>query len=224
MAYTDEQIRTTKELLKQLRTTKGLSYERLASLIEEKENVPISRGALQYYEITDEDHERYKTTQGMSIEYLVALADFYGVSVDYLLGRTPCKEANNKEINKRISLSDSAIRNLELLVKKDKRQNKNPIYQERSAIINKLLSDHYFIKAIQLIALSIEYGTASGLSTPTEYIPDADEDSLTSFPPIHDYKVYSDYILYNAANEIASIIKSSFKSDDSEKVFCKINE
>lgn len=32
----------------------------------------------------------------LTAENLIKLADFYGVSVDYLLGRTECKSVNNK--------------------------------------------------------------------------------------------------------------------------------
>ena len=65
--------------LKELRKEKGISQQRLAMELNVNQNT-ISR---------DENGEReadYKT--------LIMLADYYNVSIDYLLGRTDKKEMN----------------------------------------------------------------------------------------------------------------------------------
>ena len=70
--------------LKQLRKEKGLKIKDL----EKK------------FGKTSSTFSKYeKGTQNMSIELLCKFADFYGVSVDYLLGRTEIK--NYEEIEKR---------------------------------------------------------------------------------------------------------------------------
>ena len=65
---------TIQERLKDLRTERHLKLEELATATE------ISKSALGSYE-----NDNYKE---ISHKSLVALADFYGVSTDYLLCRT----------------------------------------------------------------------------------------------------------------------------------------
>lgn len=65
--------------LKELRKKKGLSQQRLAMELNVNQNT-ISR-----YE-TGEREADYKT--------LIMLADYFDVSIDYLLGRTDKKETN----------------------------------------------------------------------------------------------------------------------------------
>lgn len=66
--------------IRDLREDSDLSQWQLA------ESLHCSQRAYSYYESGE---------RGMPIEMLIKLADFYGVSVDYLLERT-----DNKEINK----------------------------------------------------------------------------------------------------------------------------
>lgn len=65
--------------LKQLRKEKGISQQRLAMDLNVNQNT-VSR-----YE-TGEREADYKT--------LIMLADYFNVSIDYLLGRTDKKEIN----------------------------------------------------------------------------------------------------------------------------------
>lgn len=69
---------SVQERLKDLRVEKGLKLEELA------EQVGLSKSALGSYEITDEKNENKEINHGS----LLKLADFYQVSVDYLLGLT----------------------------------------------------------------------------------------------------------------------------------------
>lgn len=85
---------TIQEKLKDLRTSRGLNLEQLA------EQTGISRSALGQYE-TDE----YKDISHTSI---VALAKFYGVSTDYLLGMTENKSHSNADLAD-LHLSDDMI-------------------------------------------------------------------------------------------------------------------
>ncbi len=67
------------ETLKQLREQKGLSMAAIAN------EFGISLGAYQKYE---------NNTRDVSTSLLKAIADFYNVSTDYLLGRTPVRAVN----------------------------------------------------------------------------------------------------------------------------------
>ena len=82
---------TIQERLKDLRSEQKLTLEQLA------EKTGISKSALGKYET-----EEYKD---MSPFNLVTLANFYGVSTDYLLGLTEQKNHPNADINN-LHLSD----------------------------------------------------------------------------------------------------------------------
>ena len=85
---------TIQERLKDLRTEQKLTLEQLA------EKTGISKSALGKYET-----EEYKD---MSPFNLATLANFYGVSTDYLLGLTEQKNHPNADINN-LHLSDDMI-------------------------------------------------------------------------------------------------------------------
>lgn len=72
------------ERLKDLRTSMGISTKALADA------TGISVGSLNTWE--NDDATAGKTsTDGIKLENLIKLADFYGVSLDYLAGRTDVK-------------------------------------------------------------------------------------------------------------------------------------
>lgn len=78
----------TAERLRSLRKEKGLSHEGLSKELRTRYDIKISSDSLQNYEVTDKHHTKAFKNQGMRIEFLLCLADFYNVSADYLLGRT----------------------------------------------------------------------------------------------------------------------------------------
>ena len=79
--------------LKELRQKFGLSHVQLSNLLKEKKGLKISHDSLQIYEVA-EPHSRANANLGMRVEYLIALADIYGVTTDYLLGRTDDPSTN----------------------------------------------------------------------------------------------------------------------------------
>ena len=85
---------TIQERLKDLRVERGLTLEQLSA------ETGISRSALGKYEADD-----FKDISPFS---MVALAKFYGVSTDYLLGLTEQKNHPNTELNA-LHLGDDAI-------------------------------------------------------------------------------------------------------------------
>ncbi len=85
---------TVQERLKDLRVEKGLTLEQLA------EETQLSRSALGNYE-TNEDKD-------INPYAIIKLAEYYGVSTDYLLGVTETKNHPNTELSE-LCLSDDMI-------------------------------------------------------------------------------------------------------------------
>lgn len=86
--FDDNQKIITAKRLKELRETnkgKKLSHEKLHEELK-KLNINVSVQSLKDYEVTDVYHSKFRATKGMSIETLYNLAEFYNVSVDYILG------------------------------------------------------------------------------------------------------------------------------------------
>jgi len=138
MEYNKDKKDLTAFRLKDLRKKYKLSHEKLAeelskkyfkddsggifkrtgdSPVYDKDIAPtctISSGVLKNYELSttsDVAPSRMKAGYGMSISYIAMLADFYDVSVDYLLGleRYPSKDLDVKVISKKTGLSDTSI-------------------------------------------------------------------------------------------------------------------
>lgn len=79
--------------LKDLRNERGLSHESLRKAIMEKYEIDISVDSLKNYEVSKVPHAKAYKNEGMRVEYLRCLANFYGVSADYILGQIndPCR-------------------------------------------------------------------------------------------------------------------------------------
>ena len=87
---------SVQERLKDLRVERGLNLEELA------QETGISKSALGSYE---NDNDEYKEINHGS---LLKLADFYQVSVDYLLGLTNNRKYENTPIEE-LHLSDEVV-------------------------------------------------------------------------------------------------------------------
>ena len=87
------------ERIKKLRKEKGITQEHLAS------ETGISRVTLGFYE---------RNENQPPIDVACALAEYFNISTDYLLGRTESMsvDIDNIAINKKYGLSDAAIQNL----------------------------------------------------------------------------------------------------------------
>ena len=85
---------TIGERLKDLRTAQKLTLEQLAA------EVDISKSALGKYESDN--------GKGISPYSILVLADYYGVSCDYLMGRTETKNHPNTALHE-LHLSDASI-------------------------------------------------------------------------------------------------------------------
>jgi len=122
---------TIGEKLRDERTNKRITIKEVCNKIQ------ISEGVLS-------DYENDKKKPGA--EALAALALFYNVSVDYLLGLSECKSNANDKTNKETGLSEESINALKELKSK---MNKND--PESSAIlyfINSLIQDKNTIEEL----------------------------------------------------------------------------
>lgn len=106
------------ERLKQLREGRGLSHDKLSKALADQYGVKISPDSLINYEVADANHTKAYKNQGMRVEYLRCLADFYQVSADYLLGLSP-NPTNDKDLDavcKYTGLSESSIYRLRNII------------------------------------------------------------------------------------------------------------
>lgn len=143
--------------LKELRTIKKLSHEKLREQLLAM-GADISVSSLKDYEISETsraNHAKAGKVKGMRIENLFALSEFYGVSADYLLGRTDIPSANPSVQNACVytGLSEKAINNIRNIAStKEWRDN-----------FDKLLSSFDFfwlINEIQILLANKNYASA----------------------------------------------------------------
>lgn len=79
------------ERLKRLREENRYSHEKLSNALINQYGIKISPDSLMNYEVSVSHHTKAGKNQGMRVEYLRCLADFYNVSTDYLLGLSNVK-------------------------------------------------------------------------------------------------------------------------------------
>ena len=116
MSYTTWNTDFTEVLadrLRNLREEKDLSWDRLAEALKDQYGIQIHRDTLKFYEAKG-NHSKAGNNRAMKAEYLNCLADFYGVSVDYLLGRTDTRspDADVQGIMQKTSLSETTVKEL----------------------------------------------------------------------------------------------------------------
>ena len=93
--------------LKRLRESKKLSHDKLSDEIEDRYGVHIDKKTLINYEKAETLSSTPDAVKGMNITRLTALADYYGVSTDYLLGVSDCPSIRKdvKVIQKTLGIS-----------------------------------------------------------------------------------------------------------------------
>jgi len=112
--YTAERKILTAIRLKALREERKLSHSMLAKQLTEIYKTPISRDVLINYEISECHHTKFETGFGMRVEYIANLADFYNVSINYLLGATSTRtvDENIESACKYTGIEESALADL----------------------------------------------------------------------------------------------------------------
>lgn len=155
MLYDEARMALTKERLEDLRKEKKLSFEQLSKQLAER-GVNISHTNLKNYEINDPVHPLYGRTRSMSIEYLVAFADFYDVSVEYLLGLSNSRKQEYHNISEQLGLCDGAIEEL-IRCKENSDSEEDPkMYaQQDTVILNDFLTSMEFEIIMEKIKQSL---------------------------------------------------------------------
>ena len=94
------------------------------------------------------------------LESLIALADKWHVSIDYLLGRSDCTSVENEYISKKTGLSDKAINKLHDLVQRDD-------FLEQANERNAKRTDNLSVRPVHIAPLlkTINYVLESRLAT-----------------------------------------------------------
>lgn len=85
-----------------------------------------------------------------TLEYATALAELYKVSIDYLLGRSDCRNVDNSYIKQKIGLDDSAINTLSSWFKYQEnmeKEHQKMIYLPIETL-NDLLSDKHNMESL----------------------------------------------------------------------------
>ena len=155
MLYDEVQVALTKERLEDLRKEKKLSFEHLSKQLAER-GVSISHTNLKNYEINDPLHPLYGRTRSMSIEYLVAFADFYDVSVEYLLGLSNSRKQEYNNISEQLGLCDGAIEELIRCKEKSGSKEDPKMYaQQDTAILNDFLTSMEFEIVMEKVKQSL---------------------------------------------------------------------
>jgi len=150
-------------ILRKLLDEKNISQAKLAEIIG------VERQAISYY------------TLGVTlpnIEKLEKMADYFEVTTEYLLGRSPYKTSENDAIGKELKLSDGAIQTL-----------KNATFDVNT--VSEIIESEYFAKMIELIS---DYLVCD--DNITLFGSETFESSLPSYKSYIISK-YIGYILYN---------------------------
>lgn len=219
MGYTVKQITETKERLADLRNSRGLSLKQLSTEIEIKEGFHIATSTLGNHECTDDSNAGYSATKGMRLDAFLALADYYKVSPDYLLGRSKAKTNNPdyKKVSDTLHLSNSAIDNIRNIVNNDSNHADSSNYVSRIEILNEMLSSPIFAKLLDNIAeaklyknryYSFEDQTSwdeSGNHSIDKEMMMLSVLGHTQMPDA-DYNKASDYCLWQASRHFSSLL------------------
>ena len=109
------------ERLKALREKKGLSHDRLGKTLSEKYGIGFDKTTLMNYEVSCENHTMFGKNLGMGVDRLCVLADFYGVSTDYLLGITdiPTMDMSIRAICNYTGLTEASVNFLHFYISKE---------------------------------------------------------------------------------------------------------
>lgn len=150
--------------LKEEREKLGLSHIALSDAIFERYNVRIAKDSLINYEVSDEHHTKAYKNNGMRVEYLRYLADFYEVSADWLLGLSDVRsiDAGTKFICEYLGLSENAIYSLQQISSKKmfdlwEQAMDSELHFYPTEGMSMLFECHEFYKAVHSISKALSY-------------------------------------------------------------------
>lgn len=107
--------------LKELREERGYTFPELIEALDERYGLKITDDSLKAYEISNDFHSKADRTPNlkMKVETLFCLADLYGVSMDYLLGKDPISSGDpeKRAAEKYTGLCESSLTALHQLLR-----------------------------------------------------------------------------------------------------------
>lgn len=102
--------KVTATRLKKLREERGLSHRRLSEKLSSKyPDFTLTDQTLMKYEVCDDNHKNSKAVNSIKAENIWYFADFYGVTTDYLLGRSDCKNIYANEVLEKTGLEEESV-------------------------------------------------------------------------------------------------------------------
>lgn len=145
------------ERLEDLRKDNHYVLTQLSNLIKNKTGISISHSQLRKYENTD-------LVEAISFNNLMAIANFYDVSIEYLLGKTNSKSHNYTEqmTAKKFGLSDEAMKQLNLITN-NKYSDNNVL---KLQLINYIIENNNFL--IELTENMLEFYKANDYKLSTD--------------------------------------------------------
>ena len=111
--FNDDTSAVISQRIKEERKKRGLSQEKLHEQLQAL-GIKISLPALKFYETVEKHHSKFNSVDGMNIKFLYNLAEFFGVSTDYLLGltETPTRNEDVQKACITTGLSEKAVLSL----------------------------------------------------------------------------------------------------------------
>ncbi len=176
---------SVQERLKDLRVEKGLTLEELA------EKTGISKSALGSYE---NDEDRYKEINHGS---LLKLADFYQVSVDYLLGLTDNREYLDTPLAE-LHLTDEAV----ALLKSGRVNNR---------LLCELLAHKDFVRLLADIEIYVDRIASMQVQSLNAYVDVVRQEIIDRYQPGEDE--YFSQLVSQDLRRIIQDIRASHKGD-----------
>lgn len=135
----------TKERLQDLRKERKWTYEALATKLYDRDE-HIDRNTLWAFEVDEPDHPKYQRTRKMRVEQLVALAEVFDVSVEYLLGISDHRKREYQGIGKELNLTPAVVDQLKSFQDMPPDSEINIL-----SVINRLLINPDFIQAMKYL-------------------------------------------------------------------------
>lgn len=172
--------------LKDLRKEKNISHVSLSNAIKEKYGIEISRDSLMSYEVSDPNHTKAYKNEGMRVEYLRCLADFYGVSSDYLLGLTDDPKRQPSAVDS-LGFSPEAINMIQI-------EKSTPFGSKYMPGLNLLIETQTFASILRSIADLEEFIESISTNNTYSFLSDDDKrpvdtrsfsDSYTEYDKTH---------------------------------------
>lgn len=142
------------ERLKRLREDRKLSHVALKEALTNKYGIEISRDSLMNYEVVNPKSDKYKKNDGMRVEYIRCLADFYGVSADYLLGITDDTTTKPAAVDE-LKLTPYVINSIRALENRGGPSNKGATLEVFNELLYKTFKRATFFDKIRLLRDSV---------------------------------------------------------------------